>query len=149
MSSSPACKVKRQGNIWQEQLPPTGPYEGSVEKVCEEPGKYMKSSSYVYTTEKPNDPRELQKTVEEPKGFWSFITDMFGSPEADTPKIEQQDESSQGPQPHTLPTIEDVPPMTLSKRGGGGTVKRAKSVKRQAKKSKKRSMKKQKSKKKH
>lgn len=57
------CRKQKFGNIWQDNLPSEGPYEGGYIHECSDENSYTKTSKYFYTNVKPQRVQSVRQCI--------------------------------------------------------------------------------------
>lgn len=76
MSNDHRCTQSRYGNLWQDPVT-DGPVEGRYERTCSGDNYQFYSSSYFFSSQKPDNVQEVRKALESDSAFGSSFSGLF------------------------------------------------------------------------
>ena len=81
------CSQTRKGNLYESQLPQSGPYNASVEKVCKDDESFSRQYSSFHSNVRPENPQAITRSLEQqqqgnskPGLFGQLLRTVLGTP---------------------------------------------------------------------
>jgi len=81
------CSQTRKGNLYESQLPQSGPYNASIEKVCKDDESFSRQYSSFHSNVRPENPQAITRSLEQqqqgnskPGLFGQLLRTVLGTP---------------------------------------------------------------------